>query len=103
MKSRKVVVILRIVEDVLFWSLFHLKSFEVLSDDQKRAQYDQFGADPFQRRQTAGGTSYNTSGWQYQATIDPEELFRKMFGKKYLHMDEIYVVISIWHQVIFQF
>ncbi|CAG9530237.1 unnamed protein product [Cercopithifilaria johnstoni] len=56
------------------------EAYEVLSDDQKRAQYDQFGADPFQQRQTAGATSYDTGGWQYQSTIDPEELFRKMFG-----------------------
>lgn len=60
---------------------FESEVFEVLSDDQKRAQYDQFGADPFQQRQTAGATSYDTGGWQYQSTIDPEELFRKMFGK----------------------
>ncbi|OZC09568.1 putative chaperone protein DnaJ [Onchocerca flexuosa] len=56
------------------------EAYEVLSDDQKRAQYDQFGADPFQQRHTAGATSYDTGGWQYQSTIDPEELFRKMFG-----------------------
>uniref|UniRef100_A0A0R3S7A2 Chaperone protein dnaJ 1, mitochondrial n=1 Tax=Elaeophora elaphi TaxID=1147741 RepID=A0A0R3S7A2_9BILA len=56
------------------------EAYEVLSDDQKRAQYDQFGADPFQQRQTAGAASYDSGGWQYQSTIDPEELFRKMFG-----------------------
>ncbi|VDM98693.1 unnamed protein product [Thelazia callipaeda] len=56
------------------------EAYEVLSDDQKRAQYDQFGTDPFHQRQAAGATSFNSGGWQYQSTIDPEELFRKMFG-----------------------
>ncbi|VDM44904.1 unnamed protein product [Toxocara canis] len=57
------------------------EAYEVLSDDTKRAQYDQFGANPYYQQQAAGGARSQTAdGWQYQSTIDPEELFRKMFG-----------------------
>ncbi|MFH4984958.1 hypothetical protein AB6A40_011667, partial [Gnathostoma spinigerum] len=59
------------------------EAYEVLSDDTKRAQYDQFGADPFYQSAGAPGSrGRTTDGWQYQSTIDPEELFRKMFGEK---------------------
>uniref|UniRef100_F1L4K3 DnaJ dnj-10 n=1 Tax=Ascaris suum TaxID=6253 RepID=F1L4K3_ASCSU len=57
------------------------EAYEVLSDDAKRAQYDQFGSNSFYQQQAAGGARNQTAdGWQYQSTIDPEELFRKMFG-----------------------
>ncbi|VDD91265.1 unnamed protein product [Enterobius vermicularis] len=57
------------------------EAYEVLSDDTKRAQYDQFGAGPFyQQSPDAGQQSRTADGWHYQSTVDPEELFRKMFG-----------------------
>lgn len=57
----------------------------MLSDDTKRRQYDQFGA-------AGGGFGGGPQGWggqaghpgqagfHYESTIDPEELFRKIFG-----------------------
>ncbi|XP_022251474.1 protein tumorous imaginal discs, mitochondrial-like, partial [Limulus polyphemus] len=49
-------------------------AYEVLSDDKKRKQYDQFGT-------TADFGSAGTTGFHdFQSSIDPEELFRKIFG-----------------------
>ncbi|XP_062845559.1 dnaJ heat shock protein family (Hsp40) member A3b [Trichomycterus rosablanca] len=53
------------------------EAYEVLSDEVKRKQYDTYG--------TAGpGPSPGGAGQQYwsgRATVDPEELFRKIFGE----------------------
>uniref|UniRef100_A0A0N5AVZ1 Chaperone protein dnaJ 1, mitochondrial n=1 Tax=Syphacia muris TaxID=451379 RepID=A0A0N5AVZ1_9BILA len=56
------------------------EAYEVLSDDSKRAQYDQFGTGPFYQQAPGQAKSRTAGGWQYQSTVDPEELFRKMFG-----------------------
>lgn len=56
------------------------EAYEVLSDDTKRAQFDQFGSSAFYQQAPSGAQSRTADGWQYQSTIDPEELFRKMFG-----------------------
>ncbi|XP_023215590.1 protein tumorous imaginal discs, mitochondrial-like isoform X2 [Centruroides sculpturatus] len=48
------------------------EAYEVLSDDSKRSQYDHFGD-----FDNAAGSS----GFQgFHSTVDPEELFRKIFG-----------------------
>ncbi|XP_013784424.1 protein tumorous imaginal discs, mitochondrial-like [Limulus polyphemus] len=53
------------------------EAYEVLSDDNKRKQYDQFGTTT--DFGSAGGPG--ATGFQgFQSTIDPEELFRKIFG-----------------------
>lgn len=48
------------------------EAYEVLSDESKRNQYDHFGD---------FNTSTGNSGFQdFYSTVDPEELFRKIFG-----------------------
>lgn len=63
----------------------------MLSDETKRREYDTFGQTSEQMgregRGTGGGGGFGNYGpqgfsqhWKYQSTIDPEELFRKIFG-----------------------
>jgi DnaJ homolog subfamily A member 3 len=62
----------------------------VLSDDTKRKEFDTYGqtAEEMGRQGGGGfrpGANYNpnqgfSQSWRYQSTIDPEELFRKIFG-----------------------
>ena len=60
---------------------------QILGDDGKRKQYDTWGTTSDQMGGMGGGRSGSASGpqgfsqtWEYQSTIDPEELFRKIFG-----------------------
>ncbi|XP_077618884.1 dnaJ homolog subfamily A member 3, mitochondrial [Crocuta crocuta] len=51
------------------------EAYEVLSDEVKRRQYDTYGS---------AGSDPGTSGqsyWKGGPTVDPEELFRKIFGE----------------------
>lgn len=75
------------------------EAYEVLSDDDKRAQYDSFGSgagpgasqaeDPFSNFQQAAGKQggFRRSGrqggvqWEYQSNVNPEELFKNIFGE----------------------
>lgn len=66
------------------------EAYEVLCDEGKRSEYDMYGGDsrsgsagfggqdPFSRARQG-----QTSGtqWQYQSNVDPEELFKKIFGE----------------------
>nr|XP_040041457.1 dnaJ homolog subfamily A member 3, mitochondrial-like isoform X2 [Gasterosteus aculeatus aculeatus] len=56
------------------------EAYEVLSDEVKRKQYDTYGAAGFDpgRAGAAGQQQYYRAGG---ANIDPEELFRKIFGE----------------------
>jgi len=61
------------------------EAYEVLSDDAKRKQYDAWGTTSEQMGMGAGGMGGAdgqrfSQGWQFRSTIDPEELFRKIFG-----------------------
>ncbi|XP_023210805.1 protein tumorous imaginal discs, mitochondrial-like isoform X1 [Centruroides sculpturatus] len=57
------------------------EAYEVLSDDARRKQYDQWGTS------TDFGAGGPNAGFQgFQSTIDPEELFRKIFGDFGLNM-----------------
>ncbi|XP_055704480.1 protein tumorous imaginal discs, mitochondrial-like isoform X2 [Phlebotomus papatasi] len=60
------------------------EAYEVLSDDTKRREYDTFGQTSEQMGR-AGGAAHGPQGfsqhWQFRSTIDPEELFRKIFGE----------------------
>lgn len=61
------------------------EAYEVLSDDTKRREYDTFGQTSEQMGRSGGaGAGYGPQGfsqnWQFRSTIDPEELFRKIFG-----------------------
>ncbi|XP_041969563.1 protein tumorous imaginal discs, mitochondrial-like isoform X2 [Aricia agestis] len=58
------------------------EAYEILSDEGKRKQYDTFGTTSEQMGMGGGPTGNDgfTHQWQYKSTIDPEELFRKIFG-----------------------
>lgn len=64
------------------------EAYEILSDDTKRREYDTFGQTSEQMNRAGGGGGGGPRGgpegfsqnWQYRSTIDPEELFRKIFG-----------------------
>lgn len=43
----------------------------------KRKQYDTYGSAGFDPRQAGAGQQY----WRGGASVDPEELFRKIFGE----------------------
>ncbi|MGH0162689.1 UNVERIFIED_CONTAM: hypothetical protein FKN15_064901 [Acipenser sinensis] len=54
------------------------EAYEVLSDEVKRKQYDTYGSAGFDPgRAGAGSQQY----WRGGASVDPEELFRKIFGE----------------------
>ncbi|KAL3267021.1 hypothetical protein HHI36_011166 [Cryptolaemus montrouzieri] len=65
------------------------QAYEILGDETKRKQFDQWGATAEQMGGMGGaagsGNAYGPQGfsqsWQYQSSIDPEELFRKIFGE----------------------
>ncbi|VDM66961.1 unnamed protein product, partial [Strongylus vulgaris] len=52
------------------------EAYEVLSDDNKRQEYDTFGAG------TTPGSGMGGRGgeWQYKGTVDVNEIFRRAFG-----------------------
>ena len=68
------------------------EAYEVLSDETKRKNYDTYGMtgnDPFSggqgpfagARGRAGDPGQGFRGYEYyQSQVDPEELFRKIFG-----------------------
>lgn len=61
-------------------------ALQVLSDDGKRKQYDTWGAtsDQMGGGQPGPGAGQDFSkhqNWNFQSSIDPEELFRKIFGQ----------------------
>uniref|UniRef100_A0AAY4BGX1 DnaJ homolog subfamily A member 3, mitochondrial n=1 Tax=Denticeps clupeoides TaxID=299321 RepID=A0AAY4BGX1_9TELE len=53
------------------------EAYEVLSDEVKRKQYDTYGSAGFDAGRAGAGQQY----WSGGASIDPEELFRKIFGE----------------------
>ena len=57
------------------------EAYECLSDDSKRKQYDAFGGGGggFGGGDPAGGFG---GAWNFKSSIDPEELFRTIFGDK---------------------
>lgn len=59
------------------------EAYEVLSDDAKRKQFDAWGTTSDNMGMGGSGPhprgGFADTNWQYQASIDPEELFRKIF------------------------
>lgn len=62
------------------------EAYECLSDDSKRKQYDAFGSTDggggFGGGNPFGGQGFPGGGWDFKSNIDPEELFRTIFGDK---------------------
>ncbi|XP_053664104.1 protein tumorous imaginal discs, mitochondrial [Anopheles marshallii] len=62
------------------------EAYEVLSDETKRREYDTFGQTSEQMGRAGSGPGPGagpqgfSQNWQFRSTIDPEELFRKIFG-----------------------
>uniref|UniRef100_A0A9J8D7V3 DnaJ homolog subfamily A member 3, mitochondrial n=1 Tax=Cyprinus carpio carpio TaxID=630221 RepID=A0A9J8D7V3_CYPCA len=54
------------------------EAYEVLSDEVKRKQYDTYGSAGFDAGQAGAG---HQQYWGGGSSIDPEELFRKIFGE----------------------
>lgn len=64
------------------------EAYEVLSDETKRKEYDTWGATSEQMGMGGGGGGGHPGGgqqgfthnWNFTSTVNPEELFRKIFG-----------------------
>jgi DnaJ family protein A protein 3 len=62
------------------------EAYEVLSDETKRKEYDTWGATSEQMGMGSSSSSErhsnaNDFNWQFKSSINPEELFRKIFGE----------------------
>ena len=59
------------------------RCFQVLSDEGKRKDYDTWGATSDQMGGGAGASQDfgRHQNWNFTSSIDPEELFRKIFGQ----------------------
>lgn len=75
----------------LIWRVVVSRAFQILSDPDKKARFDQFGGDPDNRFSSSGGgtTSSPFSGFarspggrnpMFDAEISPEDLFNQFFG-----------------------
>lgn len=68
------------------------EAYEILSDDTKRREYDTYGQTTEQMHRNGGapGPGHHqgfNQHWEYRSTIDPEELFRKIFGNANFKQD----------------
>uniref|UniRef100_A0A914VU15 Uncharacterized protein n=1 Tax=Plectus sambesii TaxID=2011161 RepID=A0A914VU15_9BILA len=59
------------------------EAYEILSDDGKRQQYDQFGVAHDFSGAGAPGAGQGGSYQGFHSTVDPEELFRRIFGSAF--------------------
>ncbi|CAG0887397.1 unnamed protein product [Cyprideis torosa] len=64
------------------------EAYEVLSDETKRKEYDQWGTTSEEMGRQGGGPHPGAAGfggrttqWNFTSQIDPEELFRRIFGQ----------------------
>lgn len=53
----------------------------MLSDEVKRKQYDAYGTASFEAGAAGAGAGAGRQYWSSGPSIDPEELFRKIFGE----------------------
>jgi DnaJ family protein B protein 12 len=58
------------------------KAFTILSDQEKREQFDRYGADPDSRAASSGGGFHNGGGaaFNFESEITPEQLFNMFFN-----------------------
>ena len=56
------------------------KAFAILSDKDKRDNYEQYGADGPQIQQRGGGGFHHHGGFYDDDGINPEEIFNMFFG-----------------------
>lgn len=60
------------------------EAYEVLSDDTKRKEYDTWGSTSEQMGMGQGGGGGRakdfSQSWQFRSSVNPEDLFRKIFG-----------------------
>lgn len=72
------------------------EAYEILSDDTKRKEFDTFGTTTEQMNREGNGGAGPNSGfnqhWQYQSTVNPEELFK--------YVNEIF---SVFKEKLFNF
>ena len=61
------------------------KAYSVLSDDEKRNRYDQFGEEGLQASGMNGG---GRASYHYAYEDDPNEIFRMFFGNNFSFGDE---------------
>ncbi|KAJ1530694.1 hypothetical protein ONE63_005560 [Megalurothrips usitatus] len=69
------------------------EAYEVLSDETKRREYDAWGTTSEQMGREGGGFGPRGGAtgrgpqqemrWEYRSSVDPEELFRKIFGDQH--------------------
>lgn len=55
------------------------EAYEILSDETKRQEFDTYGKTTEQMQRDGSGAARSqgfNQNWQYQSTIDPEELFK---------------------------
>lgn len=61
------------------------EAYEVLSDDTKRKEYDTWGATSEQmgmgQPPPGRDPNHRDFNWQFKSSVNPEELFRKIFGE----------------------
>ncbi|XP_066593913.1 protein tumorous imaginal discs, mitochondrial-like isoform X2 [Prorops nasuta] len=64
------------------------EAYEVLSDETKRKEYDTWGATSEQMGMGSkqGAQGFNQS-WEFKSNVNPEELFRKIFGDAFKGSD----------------
>ena len=58
------------------------EAYECLSDESKRKQYDAFGAAGSEAGGPFGGAGGFGNAWNFQSTMNAEDLFRTIFGDK---------------------
>ncbi|XP_021954140.1 protein tumorous imaginal discs, mitochondrial isoform X2 [Folsomia candida] len=69
------------------------EAYEVLSDDNRRKEYDEWGQtsqdirrnEYYAKGNAEGDPNFGKKTWHYNTNVDPEELFRRIFGEA---MDE---------------
>ena len=68
------------------------KAYSVLSDDEKRKRYDQFGEEGLRASGMNGRTYYSYRTDEF----DPDEIFRMFFGNNFTFGNDSELSVLIW-------